>query len=105
MPARLGQAPREMYEWWLRLYCASVPHVISGIFDVAWSIDEYDLLQSVSVPTLVIDNPGLRDLGPHASIEGVKIVEIPVTTEGRQLSASMPLACVVALRSFLAELD
>ena len=105
MLERLGPVPPEMMEWWIDLYSQSSPHVISEVFDLAWWTDEYELLPHIKIPTLVIDSSAIIDIEETRKwqrlIQDSVLVDIPLTTEGRQISASKPKECVAALLQFL----
>jgi pimeloyl-ACP methyl ester carboxylesterase len=109
MTERLGEVAPEMLEWWIDLYSKSSPHVISGVYDLAWDTDEYSLLPEIRVPTLVIDseeNLSKNRLQDWPSlIPNSKVAVIPVTTGGRMISASKPAECATALLDFLDELE
>ena len=108
MAERLGQVSPEMMVWWIDLYGRSRPRVISDVFDLAWWTDEFEILQHVTTPTLVVDSDAVLTTSKtrewQTQIPHAQVVPIPITTEGRQLSASKPEACCTALLEFLAEL-
>ncbi|WP_417725699.1 alpha/beta fold hydrolase [Salipiger sp.] len=106
MPERLGEVSAEMLDWWNALYSRSEPSVISGIFDLAWDTEEHEMLPGLSVPVLVIDSdvpkpPVAFRREWQARIPDVELAVVPITTEGRMISASKPAECVAALRSYL----
>ena len=109
MKERLGEVPSEMMEWWIKLYSSHSPRVMSEIFDLAWGTEEYSLLPTINVPTLVIDSKAKRSLDEtmewQKQIRGSRLVVIPVTHEGRMISASKPEACTKALLDFLQDLS
>ena len=109
MKERLGECPPEMIEWWNQLYGKSSPRVISEIYDVAWNTDEFELLKFVKAPTLVIDSNAQMDISEiekwQMRIRDSRLASIPITTEGRQISASKPAECAAELVSFLEELS
>jgi 3-oxoadipate enol-lactonase len=105
MKERLGDVAPEMMEWWIKLYSSHSPRVVSEVYDLAWWTDEYRLLSSIRVPTLVIDHNTQSSIEEIKSwqtlIPGSRLAVIPVTHEGRQISASKPAECVSALLEFL----
>ena len=105
MLERLGKVSQEMNEWWIDLYASQSPRVTSEVYSLAWDTDEYSHLKNIKVPTLVVDstaeNTVERISAWQTQISDSKLAMIPVTTEGRQITASAPLACVKALTQFL----
>lgn len=108
MKERLGDCSPEMMEWWNQLYSKSSPQVISGIYDVAWNTDEFALLPHVKARTLVIDSNAQMDVSQirlwQKQISESQLAIIPITTEGRQISASKPAECAAELIRFLDDL-
>jgi pimeloyl-ACP methyl ester carboxylesterase len=109
MKIRLGEVDPAMMDWWIDLYSQSPPSVIGRVFDLAWWTDETQLLSGITVPTLVIDSTAVRSADEirkwQCLIEGSRLALIPVTSGGRHISATKPLECVAALRTFLAGLE
>jgi pimeloyl-ACP methyl ester carboxylesterase len=109
MRERLGDVSPEMMEWWTRLYAQSSPQVIGGVYDLAWWTDEYALLPHIHTPTLVIDSSAIVPIAQtrkwQALLPDSEMADIPVTTEGRQISASKPAECVAVLLDFLERLS
>lgn len=105
MKERLGECSPEMMEWWNELYGKSSPRVISEIYDVAWNTDEFEHLEHVEASTLVIDSNAQMDISEiekwRTKIRDSRLAVIPITTEGRQISASKPAECAAELVKFL----
>lgn len=108
MDERLGKVPPAQMEWWNQLYSSHSPRTVSEVYDLAWYTTENKMLSKIrGFPTLVIDSKAKQQRPIEEVrrwqrlIPGSVMAEIPVTTEGRQLSASKPEACVKALLKFL----
>lgn len=106
MLERLGDVEPAMTRWWIDLYAACSPRVMSEVLRMAWEAEEYSILPRIATPTLVVDSTAEATLEEirawQTRIDGSELAMVELGGAGRQISASLPGECVRALMDYLA---
>ncbi len=105
MQNRLGEASREMQEWWIKEMGKTAPQVMEGIFRYVGTMDITDLLPQIQAPTLLITS----DQSALASVETVREWQkrIPnshllvLPSSAYHLAAALPEECAEATLKFI----
>ena len=105
MGNRLGEVPREMIDWWIKLFAQNSPRVVAEIQAYFPTVDLTLLLPEIYMPTLVVTSESEALAPPNIfrkwqeSIPNSKLVVIH--SKAFHIAVAEPEKCTAALLDFL----